>query len=192
MASVLGDDRGAALIEFALVAPVMILALLGMFDLSYNIYATSLLEGAIQKAGRDATLESGGTRTSAIDGHMREVVHNLVPNATVTFDRQHYADFDDVQRPEDFTDSNGDGACNDGEPFEDVNGSGTWDTERGQSGVGGARDAVLYTVTVTYPRRFPFMRVIGFSDTVTSRARTVLRNQPFGAQNLPATVGNCA
>jgi len=186
------ESRGAAAVEFALVAPVLFLTLLGLFDLSYNIYASSLLEGAIQKAGRDATLETAGARNEAIDERMREVVLNLVPTATVEFDRRYYADFDDVDRPEDFTDINGDGDCNDGEPFEDVNRNGTWDADRGQSGIGGARDAVLYTVTVTYPRRFPYMKIIGLSDIVTARARTVLRNQPYGTQTVTAAVGSCA
>ena len=58
--------------------------------------------------------------------------------------------------------------------------------------MGGARDAVLYTVTVSYPRAFPVMKLLGFSNTVTARARTVLRNQPYGAQNKTAPIGNCA
>jgi hypothetical protein len=51
---------------------------------------------------------------------------------------------------------------------------------------------VLYTVTVTYPRAFPVMKLLGFSPTVTARTRTVLRNQPYGPQNQAAAVGNCA
>ncbi len=185
------DARGAALVEFALIAPVLIVTLLGLLDLSYNIYVTSILEGAIQKAGREATLESGGLRASEIDDRLRDAVDDLVLNPDMTFERRFYSAYDDVARPEDFTDGNSDGECNDGEPFEDINGNGTWDSDRGQSGNGGARDAVLYTVTVSYPRLFPFMGVIGFSDTVTARARTILRNQPFGQQNSSPSVGNC-
>ena len=191
LAALRRDASGVALVEFALVAPVLILTLLGLFDLSYNMYTASVLEGAIQKAGRDATLESGGTQNGSIDDHMREVVLTLVPSATVEFDRRHYADFDDVDRPEDFTDGNGDGECNHDEPFEDVNRNGRWDDDRGQAGLGGARDAVLYSVTVSYPRMFPYMRIIGLSDTVVARARTVLRNQPYGTQNAGAAVGSC-
>jgi len=189
IAALRDDRRGAALVEFALVAPVLILTLLGLFDLSYNIYATSVIEGAIQKAGRDATLEGAGT--AAIDAHMRDVIDNLVPTATIAFDRRSYSAFDGVARPEDFTDGDNDGTCNHGEPFEDLNGNGRWDADRGRSGNGGARDAVLYTVTVVYPRLFPFMRTIGLSQTVTARASTVLRNQPFGQQNSAPTVGSC-
>jgi hypothetical protein len=46
---------------------------------------------------------------------------------------------------------NGDGVCNAGEPFEDANANGSWDADQGKAGSGGARDAVLYEVQVTYP-----------------------------------------
>ena len=41
-----------------------------------------------------------------------------------------------------------------GEPFEDANANGTWDEDRGSDGQGGARDAVLYVVSVSYRRAF--------------------------------------
>ena len=39
------DREGAALLEFALVAPVLLLMLLGMFDMGYNYYVQSQLQG---------------------------------------------------------------------------------------------------------------------------------------------------
>ena len=186
------DKRGATAVEFAAIAPALLMTLLGLMDLSYNMYATTLLEGAIQKAARDATIEGAGGRAAAIDSRVRGVVHDIVGNATIQFDRRAYTDFSEVSRPEDFTDTNGDGTCAGGEPFEDVNDNGTWDQDRGKAGTGGARDAVLYTVTVTYPRAFPVMGLLGLSDTVTARSRTVLRNQPYGDQNRTVAVGNCS
>ena len=66
-----------------------------------------------------------------------------------------------------------------------------WDTDRGVDGMGGARDAVLYTVTVSYPRAFPLMHLIGLPETVTSRSQTVLRNQPYGSQDQTVSLGEC-
>ncbi|GAA0279346.1 hypothetical protein GCM10009127_20580 [Alteraurantiacibacter aestuarii] len=185
------DDCGAALVEFALVAPVLILALLGMFDMSYNIYAASMLEGAIQKAARDSSIEGGPATSATIDARVTRSVQNLVGNATFEFERDAYTNFADISRPEDFTDLNDDGVCNAGEPFEDVNGNNSWDSDRGTAGGGGARDAVLYTVSVTYDRKFPLHMMIGLPPTVTTVARTVLRNQPYATQDLTVTVGNC-
>jgi Flp pilus assembly protein TadG len=186
------DAKGATAVEFAAVAPALLMVLLGVMDLGYNIYATTLLEGAVHRAGRDATIEGAETRGLAIDNNVRDAVGDIVPNATVEFDRRAYIDYSEVDQPEEFTDTNDDGVCNAGEPFEDVNGNGSWDEDRGRDDMGGARDAVLYTVTISYPRAFPVMNLLGFSRTVTARSRTVLRNQPYGPQNQAATVGNCS
>jgi Flp pilus assembly pilin Flp len=185
------DTRGATAIEFAAIAPALLMVLLGLMDLSYNLYATTLLEGAVQEAGRNSTIEGAEGKGMAIDNKVGEVVHDIVPDAAISFSRRAYIDYADVGRPEDFTDSNGDNFCNDGEPFEDVNANGVWDQDRAKADMGGARDAVLYTVTASYPRAFPLMKWFGFSDTVTARSRTVLRNQPYGTQNKAAPVGNC-
>ena len=185
------DARGATAVEFAAIAPALLLVVLGLMDLGYNIYATSLLEGAVHKAGREATIEGAETRGLAIDNGVRAAVGDIAPNAEVSFSRRAYIDFSDVDQPEEFTDTNEDGICNEGEPFEDANDPGSWDEDRGSADMGGARDAVLYTVTVSYPRAFPAMRLFGFSDRVTATAHTVLRNQPYGPQNQAMAVGNC-
>ena len=191
-ADLIGDESGVTMIEFALIAPALLMLLLGLMDMSYNIYATTVLEGAIQAAARDATLEGAETRGLAIDDRVRDVVDDVVPNGTMAFSRKSYIDFNSVARAEDYTDVDADGACDNGEPFEDVNANGAWDSDRGRDDMGGARDAVLYTVTVSYPRMFPLMKLLGFDGTVTSSARTVLRNQPYGLQNTAVTVGTCA
>lgn len=186
------DTRGATAVEFAAIAPCLLMVLLGVMDLSYNLYASTLLEGALQRAARDSTIEGAEGRQLDIDNRVRDVVDDLVVDAEIKFDRRAYTDFSDISRPEEFTDANGDGTCNDGEPFEDANRNGTWDDDRGKVGMGGARDAVLYTVTISYPRAFPVMGLLGFSSTVTTQSRTVLRNQPFDEQDLAIPVGNCS
>jgi Flp pilus assembly protein TadG len=186
-----GDRAGAAIVEFALVAPALLMMLLGMFEMGYNYYMQSQLQGAIQKAARDSTIEGSESVESTIDGQVTEAVREIVPDATVGFSRRSYANFSDVRSPEDYTDIDGNGTCNDGEPFEDANQTGTWDEDRGTVGMGGARDAVLYVVTVTYPRAFGVATLIGLPDTVSTYATTVLRNQPYADQAVSQAVGNC-
>ena len=187
----LRNTEGATIVEFGLLAPTLLIMLLGMFEMGYNYYMQSLLQGSIQQAARDSTIEGSYTVQSTIDANVTAAVHDIVPDATVSFDRASYANFQDVRQPEDFTDVNNDGSCNDGEPFEDANGNGLWDADRGSTGQGGARDAVLYKVTVSYPRAFGVHKLIGLSDTFTTSASTVLRNQPYDSQNITVTVGNC-
>ncbi len=186
------DERGATLVEFALVAPVLLLTLLGLFEMGYNYYIQAQLQGAIQKAARDSTIETAMGKTSEIDDRVENAVHMIVPGAKVGFSRTSYTNFTDVAEPEDFTDIDGNGTCSDGEPFEDANANGTWDQDRGKLGQGGARDAVLYVVSVTYRRMFGVARLIGFPEMFTTEATTVVRNQPFGDQTIAAVAGTCA
>ena len=185
------ETRGAAALEFALVAPALLLTIMGIFDLGYNIYTATMVQGAIQHAARDSTIEGADRRLSQIDATVSRAVHHVVPKATIAISRRAYADFTDVSRPEDFTDTDGNGLCDNGEPFEDANRNGTWDDDRGTAGSGGARDAVLYTVNVTYARGFPMASLIGLPDTVTTAAATVLRNQPYKLQDNKPAVGAC-
>jgi Flp pilus assembly protein TadG len=186
------DERGAALVEFALVAPILILALLGLMDMGYNYYIQAQLQGTVQKAARDATLERALTATGDIDASVAAAVRRLVPGASLEFARSSYSSFADVDRAEDFSDLNDDGRCSDGEPFEDANGNDQWDEDRGKQGTGGARDAVLYEVTVTYPRAFGIAGLIGLPTSFTTHSSTVLRNQPWGEQISVGKPGNCA
>lgn len=189
--SLLHNERGATLVEFALLSPVLMLTLFGLMDLGYNYYVVAQLQGAIQRAARDATLEGAQGTTEDIDAEVAAEVRKLVPNASLQFARSSYAHFADVAQPEDFSDLDEDGRCSDGEPFEDANGNGRWDEDRGAQGMGGARDAVLYEVTVSYKRAFAVAGLIGLSDTFTTQSTTVLRNQPWGEQASLARPGNC-
>ena len=185
------DAHGTTLVEFALIAPVLLMLLLGMFEMGYNYYMQSQLQGAVQKAARDSTVQAVAGNTDAIDAKVSAAVHVIVPDARLTFSRRAYSSFSDVHRAEDYTDIDKNGACKDGEPFEDANGNGQWDQDRGSEGGGGARDAILYVVQVSYHRAFAAAEFVGLSDTYTTEAVTVLRNQPWDAQEVHSAVGNC-
>jgi Flp pilus assembly protein TadG len=189
----LRDREGATIVEFGMVAPILMLALMGLFDMSHNIYTSAILQGAIQKAARDSTIEGAASTGAVLDNRVTAAVRSIMPQATLNFDRKSYTSFSNVQQPEDFTDVNGDGVCGNNEPFEDANGNGMWDRDRGKLGYGAARDAVLYTVTVDYPRLFPMAKLAGMSPQVTTVSHTVLRNQPYGVQSSEAPkVGKCS
>lgn len=195
------DERGATVVEFAIVAPVMGLLLLGAFDVAHTLYMRAALEGVVQKAARDATLESGlaGATQTALDDKVRNQIRALANNGTVTITRQWYHNYEQAaaSRFEPWTDTNDNGICDGpqgltpGEPYEDTNGNGVWNATGGNLSQGGAKDAVLYTATVSYPRFFPLNNFIGGSNTTTVRAKTILRNQPYGDQGAPV-VRTCA
>jgi Flp pilus assembly protein TadG len=174
------DDAGVTAVEFAMISPVLLMTLLGMFDIGQGMYTKALLQGAIEKSARDSTIEAAVTGT--LDARVTAVVQRIAPGAAVTFSRQSYTNFTNVRQPEEWTDGNSDGICNLGEIYQDANGNTVWDADRGRTGSGNARDAVLYKVTVNYPRLFPVGRFIGQSNNMVLVASTVLRNQPFGIQ----------
>jgi Flp pilus assembly protein TadG len=188
------DEKGATVVEFSIVAPVMGMLLLGAFDIGHTLYMRSVLQGIVQKVARDSTLETGldATTQDTLDERVRTQVRALANNATTTITRAYYRSFTNAAAAqfEPFTDTNGNGTCNAGEPYQDNNNNGVWNATGGNSGAGGAKDAVLYTVTVSYPRFFPIYRFVGGSNTTVITGSTVLRNQPYGDQAVP-TVRNC-
>lgn len=187
------DREGVTLVEFAFVGPVLILMLMGLFDIAHTQYTSSVLYGAMQKAARDYTLESATTSEATIDGRVQDQIRSVMPNgATITFTKTNFEDFKNVNEPEEWTDTNNNGTCNNNEPYKDANNNGVWDVNRGRSGVGAGRDVILYSANVTYPRLFPLFSMIGLPANVSLNATSVLRRQPFdqGSQVNP-TVRNC-
>jgi Flp pilus assembly protein TadG len=185
------DDSGATLAEFGFVAPIFITLVMGVLDVAHTQYTSSVVTGAMQRAGRDMSLENAASNLNALDQAVADIVQTVAPNATVDTTRLSHMDFSDIGQAEAFTDDNSDAICNNNEVFEDVNGNGTWDQDRGSTGIGGARDAVVFSATVSYPRLFPMAGLIGLPERVQVEAATVLRNQPFDNQNVTIATGNC-
>jgi Flp pilus assembly protein TadG len=187
------DREGATLVEFAFVAPVLVLMLMGLFDIAHTQYTSSVLYGAMQKAARDYTLESAGTSEATIDERVKDQVRSVMPNgATITFTKTNFEDFKNVNEPEEYTDTNNNGTCDNNEPYKDANNSGFWDVNRGRGGVGAGRDVILYSANVTYARLFPMHSMIGLPANVSLNATSVLRRQPFDQGNqINASTRNC-
>ncbi|WP_294093907.1 TadE/TadG family type IV pilus assembly protein [Sphingomonas sp.] len=185
----LRDRRGVAVTEFAILAPVLMVTLMGLMDLSFQAYTRAVLEGAIQKAGRDSGIE--GATATEIDAKVTAAVKQVANRASVTFDRRSYSTFGNI-KAERFTDTNGNGIRDPNECYDDVNGNGMWDADPGKTGQGGANDVTLYTVTATYPRMFPLGALLGWSSTETISAKTLLKNQPYATQAIPTVVTRCS
>ena len=186
------DVRGATLVEFAFVAPILLLMILGLFDMAHSQYTSAMINGAMQKAARDLTLETAPSEVANIDQRVIAHVRTVAPNsAIIELEKKSHIGFEDIGEPEDYNDSNGDGVCNDGEPFVDSNRNGQWDPDRGVDGIGGAHDAVLYTAVVTYDRLFPLYGLMGMSQQVTLRSTTAMRNQPYDVYDDGDETGSC-
>ena len=186
------DIRGATLVEFAFVAPILVLMLMFLFDTGYYLYARAVLSGEVQAAGRASALETATDANRALlDASVEAAVKRLVGSGTVTFNRLAFKSYGRAQsRAEAFTDSNGDGICNNNEAFDDANRNGFRDTDSGVAGQGGAKDVTIYSVTLRYDRLFPMAYLLGWNPQVSMTSSTILRNQPFDKQ-AEALIGKC-
>lgn len=199
-------QEGATLLEFAFIAPMLCLLLIGAFDAGHTLYMQSVVQGAVQNAARSGTLESASGADSTPRDSIDQVVKNQIlplnKSAKIDISRRFYRTFSDAAaaKAEEFTDTSDpaspyhDGKCNNGEPFVDANNNGRFDRDGADSADhAGARDNIVYTVTVSYPRMFPLHRFIGGSSTTTVSASTVLANQPYGDQDTYSapTTGHC-
>ena len=188
------DARGVSALEFAFVAPVLFSFLMMTMDMGRMLYARAVIEGELQRAAREASMQAGqgGARQSALDESIRRQVRRVAGSAEFTFERKAYDSYKRVsQRKEDFVDGNNNGVCDGGESFEDVNGNNIWDTDVGATGQGAGESVVRYTVTVLYPRVFPLGKMVGWSNKVEIKASTLLRNQPYSDLAAPV-VKSCS
>lgn len=188
---VLRDVSGVAALEFALVAPVFLVLLMGMLNVGQVAYGTAVLNGAVQKAARDSTLE--GANTAQADAIVKNLAAPVLPGATFVSRRTNYYDFADIGRAERFNDQNNNGTCDNSESYIDENRSGQWDRDIGRGGNGGASDVVVYTVEATFQPvfRIPLMPDQWGRKVLTASA--IKKNQPFANQEeYGTTSGICS
>lgn len=179
------DERGATIVEFAFVVPVICTLMAAGFELGYRAYLGSIVQGALLEASRRATV---GDRTGdQIDQIVKDRVAMLSSAANVrSIKKENFYNFTNVGKAEKLTfDKDADGIYDPADDcYEDANNNTVYDTTM-NSGLGTADDIVRYTVTVEYPDIMPVNRLLGWGTKQTIVASTVLRNQPFTSRAMP-------
>lgn len=183
-------QAGASAVEFALIAPVFLMLMMQIFNLGQMVYGKVLLAGATEQAARSSALETADT--AAADAIVSGIVKKVLAGATVTSTRKNYNDLDDLARPERWSDTNNNGTCDANEAYVDENRTGSWESDVGGSGNGGAGDVVLYTVTVAYNPLFTVPFAPGSWRRTTLSAVAVRKNQPYATQaSVGSSAGTC-
>jgi hypothetical protein len=187
IAKLRSDEDGVSILEFALIAPVVIMMVLGSMDIGHSLFVRATLDGAVQNAARSSSLEGATslTQQDLIDERVASTIRELAPGAKVTVNRRYYKTFSTaaLARAEKVTEqSPGNMKCDRGESFMDENGNRVWDADGGSSGQGGARDIVIITFKVSYPRLFPMAALLGWTANVEMQSDSILANQPYGDQ----------
>jgi Flp pilus assembly protein TadG len=177
------DRRGVTAIEFAIVAPVMLLLICGTFEMGHIMYARSVLEGAIVEAARAAssTMETNEVDRTLIMRKSIEdsmAVFTRAKGKSITIETKVYRDFSTAY-PETYTDTNGNGKYDFGEAYVDRNMNGKWDPAVQVAGtLGGPGDVVSYTAI--FPKQILFNFIasdLGLRGAVNLSATTVMRNE---------------
>lgn len=178
------DMHGTTVVEFAFIMPVMAVLLIGGLELGYRAYLSAVLQGALLEAARQASI--GDKSEAQVNALVRYRISPLIDASNnPEFVKEPYFNFSNVDKAEKITsDTAPIGIYNATDCFEDVNNNGLYDTTR-RTGLGTADDIVRYKVTVTYPNILPVNRLLGWGDTQTVVASTVMRNQPFTSRAQP-------
>lgn len=180
-----GDDRGIAAVEFAIIAPVLIVMICGFMEYAHVASARTTLEAATMRAARavaasDCPSERQALMLSVITNGMASVPRVPGTNIQVTT-KAYSSQFSDVGEPEPFADANGNGRWDAGESYTDTNGNSQYDTDMGTTGsIGGAGQVVSYTASIQVASLFGFINYrYGTNNAYTLEASTVIRNEPI-------------
>ena len=176
----LGRDRsGNTMVEFALIGPVFLVMVLGIFEICLILFTSGSLQSAVASASRYGTTGQAGEgdRLTAITEILRERTFGFIDIDEADIATLVYPSFIEIGSPEPFTDQDSNGAYDPGEPFDDINGNGAWDADMGAAGLGGPGDIVLYTVD--YRSRLMNAFVAPLLGDIHYQASIAVRNEPY-------------
>jgi len=177
-------ESGIAALEFAFIAPVFILLLMGIIEFSMIMFTSTVMESATNttaRLGKTGYVPPGLSRAQAIIENIENRTLGLLDPNKITLSNQIYSNLDKIGQPEPCinpTSSPCPGTA--GVNFQDINGNGQWDPDMGKAGEGGAGDIVVYTVSYPWKVNTPIVSSI-IGSTITLTARTVVKNEPFNS-----------
>jgi len=176
-------EDGSPAAEFAFVAPIMILLVVGTIEFGMIMFVTILMESGLRDAARYGITGSEFGKMSRME-RIVEIINDrtlgLVDISEADIQILVYPDFGQIGDGEDFVDGNGNGTYDVGETFTDANGNGTWDSDIGQSGPGASGQVVLYRIEYAWNLLTPLAApLIGENGKFTLSASIAVRNEPY-------------
>jgi len=174
-------DSGVTAVEFALLAPVLFLLIMGIIEFAVIMFVSVVLESATNQTsrlGKTGFIAAGLTRQQEIINNVASHTAGLLNPNQITITSEVYANFNDIGQPEPcLTQKCGAGVA--GVDYVDVNGNGKWDADMGAAGLGNPGDVVVYTVSYPWHIMTPIVSAV-IGKTLTLSARSVVRNEPYG------------
>ena len=170
--------------EFAFVAPVIVMMMMATVEYSMIMFTTSVMESATNttsRLGKTGYVASGSSREDQIVENINTLTAGLLDPTKILIDTKVYPMLDDIGSEEPYTDTNNNGFYDPGEPYSDVNGNSQWDPDMASAGAGDANDIVVYEVKYDWPIFTPIMSGI-MGPTYKINVRTVVKNEPYNVQ----------
>lgn len=182
-------QKGVTVVEFAMLAPAMIVLIAGSIEAAHFLMVKIALEGALSTAARESIAKLNMT-DDARDQAMRDRIgalmmpHHVAQGHNMVIETKVYRSFGSSY-PEAFQDVNGNGAYDPGEPFDDRNRNGVRDTDAQVTGkMGGVGDVVSYRVTFPTAPYFNFLSPL-FGSRIDLISTNVARNEPEAEAVIP-------
>lgn len=181
--NILRHAEGVTALEFAIVAPVFMLLLFGIVEFALIMMVYNVMEGATassSRLGKTGYVVGGLTRQQTIINVITDRAGSLINPAQLSVTSKFYKQFDQINDPEPYTDSNSNGTWNTGETYTDINGNGQWDPDMAASGYGSAGDVVVYEVSYPWPISVPIISsLVGTNGIYTITTHAVVKNEPY-------------
>lgn len=175
------NNDGVTAVEFALIAPVLLMMVMGTLEVSLMMYARSIMEGASfqsSRTGKTGYSGAGLTQEETIVQALNNRAGILMDTDNITITPKSYGNFSDIGQPEPFVDNNGNGVRDFGENYTDVNGDGEYSEDMGIDSYGDSAQITMYTITYDWPVFSPALQPF-FGTTKTITALTVVKNEPY-------------
>lgn len=176
-------EDGVSAIEFAIIAPVLMLLMFGIVEFATIMLLANIMENATSissRLGKTGYAASGKSREETIRDSVAERAGNLIDPSKLVITSRYYEQFDQIGDAEPWNDANTNGIPETGE-YNDINGNGQWDSDMGLAGYGDAEDIVVYTIRYPWGVMTPIMREViadGNGDFQLT-AHAVVKNEPF-------------
>ena len=98
----LRDDRGSALVEFAMVGPPFLLLFVGILELSVMFFTSAVIEGATKEAARQirtGQIQESADPVATFQTELCDALFNVIDCSQVVFNVQTFASFGAVSMP---------------------------------------------------------------------------------------------
>lgn len=173
------DNRGTTAIEFAFVALPVIYLMVGIIEFSVAMTVSNSLEAATNlssRLGKTGYVEDALTQKATIRAEIERRVGPLIDMNKLTITTTAFSDFEDVDHPEPWNDSDADGEPDVGE-WTDTDGDEFCD---GCTGLGGGANVAIYTITYPWQIMTPIIaELVGDNGIIELTAYSVVKNEPY-------------